>query len=138
MSQPNTDLVRTFFAEADRGRTAVELLSPGFTAEFTGLPPMDTQAYDQFEETVRAAFSDIRHRLEDLVAESDTVAVRLTLEGTHTGEFLGVPASGAHISVEGTAFLRVADGRITRLWGFLDQMGLMQQIGALPASEPSG
>lgn len=138
MSQPTTDLVRTFFGEADSGRTAVELLSPGFTAEFTGLPPMDTHGYDQFEADVRAAFSGIRHEIHEVVAEGDRVAVRLTLRGTHTGDFMGVPASGEDIAVEGTAFLRVADNRITRLRGFLDQMGLLQQIRALPAPDPTG
>jgi predicted ester cyclase len=66
------------------------------------------------------------------VAEGDTVAVRLLFEGAHTGECMGSPASGQRFSVDGTAVLRMAGDKIAEFWGFLDQLGLMQQIGALP------
>jgi predicted ester cyclase len=138
MSDENKTLARSFFEEADRGRTPVELCSPGFTARFPGLPPMDVAGFDQFETMFRSAFSDLRHSIDDIVGERDRVGVRLRFEGTHTGRFMGVPASGTHFSVEGTAFLRVADGKVAELWGALDQMGLMQQIGGLPAPIPAG
>jgi predicted ester cyclase len=54
------------------------------------------------------------------------------------GDFMGVPASHKRFSVEGAAFLRIAAGKVTRLWGFLDQTGLMQQIGGLPAPAHAG
>jgi hypothetical protein len=122
-------VTRKFVEEADRGRTALELCAPGFTAHFPGLPPRDV---DEFETTIRSGFSDIGHPIEDLVAEGDTVAVRLLFEGAHTGEFMGSPASGQRFSVDGTAVLRMAGDKIAEFWGFLDQLGLMQQIGALP------
>lgn len=128
-------VARTFFAEADRGRTPVELLAPDFTAHFPGFPTMDRDGFDQFEETLRAGFSNIRHHIDDLVGEGDTVAVRLRLEAVHTGPFMGVPPTGEPISVQGTAFLCITGGTVVRFWGFLDQMGLMQQIGGLPAPE---
>jgi steroid delta-isomerase-like uncharacterized protein len=142
MSEENKAIARSFFHEADRGRTPVELCGPGFTAYFAGPGQMDLEAFDQFEAMIRSAFSDVRHPIEDMVGERDRVAVRLRFEGTHAGEFMGVPASGKHFSVEGTAFLRIRGGKLTRLFGSLDQMALMQQIGALPAlarlSGPSG
>jgi predicted ester cyclase len=46
---------------------------------------------------------------------------------------MGVPASGKRFSVDGTAFLRIVEGKVARLWGFLDQLSLMRQIGGLPA-----
>jgi predicted ester cyclase len=138
MSAENKALARSFFEQADRGRTPVELCAAGFTAHFPGLPPMDLAGFDQFEAMIRSAFSSITHPLEDLVGEGDEVAVRLRFEGTHTGDFMGVPASDKQFSVEGTAFLRVAGGRVAQLWGFLDQLGLMQQIGALPAPGQAG
>lgn len=116
----------------------MELCGPGFTAYFTGPPPMDLAGFDQFETIFRSAFSNISHTIEDIVGEGDTVAVRLRLEGTHTGDFMGVPASGEHFSSEGTAFLRFDEGKVTQLWGFLDQMNLMQQIGGLPAPSQAG
>lgn len=133
MSEASKALARSYFDEADRGRTPIELCAPGFTAHFPGLPPMDLEGFDQFEAMIRAAFSNIRHPIEDVVGEGDRVAVRLRLEGTHTGDFMGVPASGTHFSVEGTAFLHMPGGKVANLWGFFDQMSLMQQIGGLPA-----
>jgi hypothetical protein len=108
MSADNEALARSFFEQADRGRTPVELCTAGFTAHFPGPPPMDLEGFD--------------HRF----------------EGTHTGDFMGVPASGKQFSVGGTAFLHVAGGKVAQLWGFLDQLGLMQQIGGRPAPAQAG
>jgi steroid delta-isomerase-like uncharacterized protein len=138
VSATNKALARRYFEEADRGRTPVELCAPGFTAHFPGPPPMDLESFDQFETVIRSAFSDLKHPIADIVGEGDRVAVRLSLEGTHTGDFMGVPASGKHFSVEGTAFLHIVDGKVAQLWGFLDEMGLMQQIGGLPAPAQPG
>jgi predicted ester cyclase len=131
MSDAKT-VTRRFFEEADQGRTPVELCGAGFTANFSGLPVMDLEAFDQFEAMIRAAFSGIRHDLAELVADGDTVAVRLVFRGTHTGEFMGTGATSKHAAVDGTAFLHIAGGKVTQLWG-LDQLGLLQQIGAQPA-----
>jgi len=77
MSEGNKALARRFFQEADRGRTPVELCTPGFTAHFPGPPPMDLEGFDQFEAVFRSAFSKQEHAIEDLVGEGDEVAVRL-------------------------------------------------------------
>jgi SnoaL-like polyketide cyclase len=119
MSAANKALARRFFEEADRGRTPVELCAPGFTAQFPGPPAMDLEGFDQFEAMIRSAFSNIEHPIEDMVGEGDEVAVRLRMEGTHTGDFMGVPASGKRFSVEGTAFLRIAGARSPSSGGFL-------------------
>lgn len=137
MSDENTTLVRTIFEEVERGRTPMELLTPTFTAHVTGLPPMDADAFDQFETGFRAAFGH-DHEFDDIVAHGDRVAVRLRVTGTHTGEFMGVRASGQDIEVEGSAFFRIEGDRIAEFWGLIDQMGLMQQIGALPVPEQAG
>ncbi len=137
MSTRNTDLIRRFFEEADTGRTPVELLAPGFTARFPGMPTMDEDAFDQFETDFRAVFGHTHH-LDQVVAEANWVAIRLQVTGTHTGEFMGVPASGQDITVEGSAFLRITDGRIAEIVGFIDQLGLLQQIGALPGPDTAG
>ena len=138
MSAANKALARSFFQEADRGRTPVELCSPDFTAYFPGSPPMDLEGFDQFEAMIRSAFSNIEHSIEDLVGVGDDVAVRLRFEGIHMGDFVGVPASGQHFSVEGAAFLRIVGGKVARFWGFLDQMGPMKQITGPPTSVRTG
>ena len=119
MAADNETLARSFIKEADRGRTPVELCAAGFTAHFPGPPPMDLEGFDQFETMIRSALSYIRHPIEDLVGEGDKVAVRLRFEGTHTGDFMGVPASGKQFSVQGTAFLHIAGGRSPNCGGFL-------------------
>ena len=111
MSGENKALTRSFFDQADRGRTPVELCAADFTAQFPGLPPMDLEGFDQFEAMFRSAFSSIEHVLEELVEEGDDVAVRLRFEGIHMGDFMGVPPSDKQFSVEGAAFLRIARGQ---------------------------
>lgn len=117
MSEQNKTFARSFFQEADRGRTPVELCAPGFTAHFPGFPPMDLEGFDRFETAIHSAFSEMSHPIEEIVGEGENVAVRLRMEGTHTGDFMGVPASGKHFSVEGSAFLRIAEGKVAELRG---------------------
>jgi predicted ester cyclase len=138
MTHQNVAIARRFFAVADSGRTPVDLTSAGFSARFAGLPPMDLMMFDQFEGMMRSAFAEIRHAIDDIICEEDTVAIRLRFEAVHTGEFMGVPASDVRCSVDGAAFLRIVDGKVTRLWGFLDQMSLMRQIGGPPALVQQG
>jgi predicted ester cyclase len=61
-------------------------------------------------------------------AEGDRVSYRLTMRGTHTGEFLGVPASGRQVAVSLIAIVRIADGRLVEEWGGLDQPDLIRQM----------
>jgi predicted ester cyclase len=138
MTLDNEALARSFFEEADRGRTPVELCAAGFTAHFPGPPPMDLAGFDQFEAMIRSAFSGIRHPIEDLMGDGDRVAVRLRFEGTHTGEFMGAPASGKQFSVQARRSCTLPVGRSPSCGGFFDQLGLMQQIGGLPAPAQAG
>lgn len=133
MSEENKAIVRSFLEVQDREeRIPAELCSPDFTAHIAGAPPMDIAAFEQFEAVFSAGFSNIRHSIEDIVAEGDRVAFRLTIDSTHTGEFMGVPASGKQVSFLGIGIMRIADGKVADYWGSPDAMGLMQQIGALP------
>lgn len=78
------------------------------------------------------AFPDLRFEIEDLVADGDRVASRMTASGTHTGAYMGVPATGrkVHCSVFGIA--RVRDGKLVEHWGVTDELHLMEQIGLVP------
>jgi len=73
---------------------------------------------------------------EDLVAEGDRVAARWTVEGTHRGELLGIPATGRRFRFNGVSIYRLAEGKIAEQWEQLDRLGLLQQLGALPAPVP--
>jgi steroid delta-isomerase-like uncharacterized protein len=85
---------------------------------------------------LRSAFPDLRVTIEQVVAEGDLVAVRDTIRGTHRGPFAGMPPTGKQVTVGRIAIYRVVDGLITEHWANVDQLGLMQQLGALPAPAP--
>ncbi len=134
MSQENKALVRRFFEllELDQ-RVPEELLGPGFTYHVPGAPAKDLKATRERATEFIAAFSDFKRIEEDMVAEGDRVAFRSRLEMTHTGEFMGLAGSGKQISVVEMGIMRIADGKIAEMWGLLDTMGLMQQVGAMPS-----
>jgi predicted ester cyclase len=67
-----------------------------------------------------------------MIGEGDYVAFRYTIEGTHQGEFMGVAPTGKRVSVTAMEMLRFADGKMVDRWGNTDQLGILQQIGALP------
>jgi steroid delta-isomerase-like uncharacterized protein len=81
----------------------------------------------------RSAFPDFKITMDDAIVEGSQIAVRFTATGTHRGEFAGVPATGKSISISGIDIVRFEDDKIAEHWGYSDQMGLMQQLGAMPA-----
>ena len=80
-----------------------------------------------------AAFPDIQHTLEDQLADGDRVAVRLTVAGTQTGEFQGLPASGKHVRIGSINIFRCEGGKIAEQWVETDSLGMLQQLGAMPS-----
>ena len=81
-----------------------------------------------------ASFPDMYVTTGDLIAEGDRVVERWTLTGTHTGvPFSGTPASGKKFSVTGISVYRIANGQIVEHWGEMDFLGLLQQLGMIPA-----
>lgn len=130
-TEENKAIVRRFFELLElEQRLPEELLGPGFTYHVAGSPPKDLEASKQRARVFTTAFSDLKHIEEDMVAEGDRVAIRTRLEATHTGEFMGVAASDQQISVVENGFMRIEGGKIAEMWGLLDTLGLMQQIGA--------
>lgn len=83
-----------------------------------------------FEMLLRA-FPDFAVTVDDIIAEGDTVAVRLTERGTHEGEFMGIDPTGQEVEFQAMVFFRLEDGKIAERWTQLDQFGLMQQVGVV-------
>ena len=79
------------------------------------------------------AFPDTEISIEELIAEGDKVVMRWTSRGTHQGEFLGLPPSGKRVEVAGVTISRIEGGKIVEDWELTDTLGLMQQLGAIPA-----
>jgi len=78
-----------------------------------------------------AGFPDYQTIIDDLFAEGDKVAARITMIGTNTGSFMGIPPTGKHVSFTGIYIARIADGKIVEHWGEEDSISLLQQLGAL-------
>jgi predicted ester cyclase len=74
--------------------------------------------------------------IEDSISEGDQVAVRFRINGTHSAEFMGVPASGRLVNVSATGIFKIVDGKATDNWVNFDALGLLQQIGAVPMPAP--
>jgi predicted ester cyclase len=77
----------------------------------------------------------MRTTMDDLVADADKVAVAWTLEGTHHGELLGIPATGRHFRLSGMAIYRLAEGKITEAGEEFDRLNLIRQLGVHPTPE---
>ena len=86
-------------------------------------------------EVFLAGFPDLHSTIEDMVSEGDKVVLRWRIEGTHTGEFMGIAPSSKKISLDITEIFRVANGQLVEAWDQFDRLGLMQQIGAIPMPE---
>jgi steroid delta-isomerase-like uncharacterized protein len=139
MVEANKALVRRWFKEVwNDGREAAidELFSEHGVAYGLG----DTEAavhgpaeIKPFVRNLRTAIRDFHITIEDIIAEDDKVMVRILVEGTHTGDGLGVPPSGRRVRVPGMCLIRVEKGELVEGWNSWDQLGLLRQIGALPS-----
>ena len=81
----------------------------------------------------RSAFPDLNIAVEDLIAEGDRVAARVTITGTHEGELMGIPPTGKRVEVSSMDIIRFEDGKAAEHWGETDIMSMMQQLGVVPA-----
>lgn len=86
------------------------------------------QAYS----TVFKAFPDLQVTVEDQIAEGDKVVSRLTMSGTHKGEFMGIPPTGKRGTAKLIDIVRIAEGKVVERWGIMDQTDLMRQLGINP------
>jgi steroid delta-isomerase-like uncharacterized protein len=96
------------------------------------------EGYKQSLAMSRVAFPDGWITIEDMIAEGDKVVTRYTSRGTHQGEFLSMPPTGKTVAFTGVVIHRIAGGKIAEEWGTWDQLGLMQQLGAIPVPRASG
>jgi predicted ester cyclase len=86
----------------------------------------------EFVKQTRAAFPDLEFVLGAAVEEGDEVWAHVTINGTHRGEFLGVPGTGKKVSVPAIDRIRVREGKAVEHWGVTDVMSMMEQLGVVP------
>jgi len=97
--------------------------------------PEPIQGIAGFKELIAmlpAAFSDLQITEEDMVVEGDTVATRWTVSGTHRGEFMGTGPSGKPFRFTGTAFYRIADGKIVEAWSVNNSLEIVRELASIP------
>ena len=108
-----------------------------YAENYLGHDPAGTHAgsLEQLKQSAAAVFSafpDFSLTLDDVIVEEEMAAKRWTARGTHTGEWMGIPATGKAIVTTGNNLFRIVDGKIAECWAQSDALGLMQQLGVLP------
>ena len=137
MFEQNKAIVRRLYEEVwNLGDLDVveDIVSADFVDHRSGRP--DDLGPEAVRESVVAlceAFPDGRFTIEDIVVEGDRVAVRFTGRATHRGEFRGVQPTGRQVTVTGIGIYRIYGGQIVERWENIDQLGLWQQLVAVPA-----
>jgi len=138
--EENKAIVRSWF-HAFNGRdlgAADRIFAPQYTLHEPGLPPnfpKGPEGLRAFAGGLLRAFPDWHATIEDVIAEGDRVVLRFTEEGTHQAQFGHIPATGKKVKIGGVSIFRMAGGMIAEEWEFADSLGLLQQIGAIPAGE---
>ena len=110
-----------------------ELFDPDFQT-LTPVGTMDLDGFRGFVAAWQAGFSDLVCDVDDLVAEGDRVAWRVRARGTHTGEFMGIPATGRSVDFDSLNIGEFRDGRAYRHQVIMDMATMMAQLGAGPAA----
>src|SRR5579859_1467719 len=91
------------------------------------------ESYKQFISMYFAAFPDGRLTIEDIIAEGDKVVARHAFHGTHRGALMGIPATGKEVTATGINIIHFANGKAVEEWANYDDLGLLQQLGVIPA-----
>jgi steroid delta-isomerase-like uncharacterized protein len=137
----NKAIVRRFIDEVfinGRKETVDELLADDFVAHTwpsTGHPKADLKA--AIDRTSKG-LADPVFTIDDMIAEGDRVAVRLTAAATQVGEMMGMPPSGKRYEIGEIHIFRLRDRKVVEHWHQFDQMKMMQQLGAMPERTPVG
>jgi steroid delta-isomerase-like uncharacterized protein len=133
----NSAVTERFVDEViNQGR--LEIADEIVALDFVELDPLpgQQQGREGLKEVIammRSAFPDIHWVVEEVVEEGEKVVSRFTWTGTHKGMFLGVPATGKSVKVNGMVIDRVVGGKMTDSRILMDSLGMMQQLGVIPA-----
>jgi predicted ester cyclase len=140
MSAQNKAMIERLFEEVwNKGNLAVvdELVASSFVNHANPEAPQGIAGYKQSVTTSRSVWPDWHETIEDMLTEGDKVIVRFTIRGTHKGEMSSpmgtIAATGKQIAASGIVIYRLANGKIVERWGNVDTLGILQQVGAIPA-----
>jgi predicted ester cyclase len=134
--QDNKHLVTRYFKESMTSGLQADLTGKSFDSKSVYHLPsgdMDYARMKQISEELRTAFPDLTTSIDDIIAEGDKVVVRYTMKGTHKGIYRGIPGTGKKFTQVGIGIYRIKDGKFPEIWMVNDTLGLMLQVGAIPA-----
>ena len=138
-TKENKELVRRFWKslnEAPGDPDNIRLLCEKYDAPnfIYHSPSRDLNREQTIEMMVlsTSALPDQNVTIDDIVAEGDTVAIRYTMQATHRGTFMGIPATGKRFIIKGVLIDKIAEDKFIEEWGLSDTLGLMTQLGGMP------
>ncbi len=130
-------IVRRLLEEPWKGNWDVidEYVAPGYVGHDPSQPepirgPDGLRA--NFQQYIEG-FADARITVDDQIAEDDKIATRWTGRGTHTSEFAGMAATGKDVTISGLTLSRLEGGKVVEEWTTWDTLGMLVQLGAIPA-----
>ena len=139
-TEDNKAFVRRAIEEVwNKGNVALadELYAPNIRFQNPGVA--DVRTLEDFKRLVialRSPFPDGHMRIEDMIAEGDQVVSRYTFRGTNTADFVApmpLPATGKQVTMTGIAIARLTGGKVVEVLDMGDNLGLLQQLGLIPA-----
>ncbi len=133
----NRATVKRYYDEVFNGHNA-ELIDLLAVEDYVENDPFAGQGNGRSDlkarvEAILGAFNPVRFTVEDIVAEGDRVVVRWSQVGTQSGPFMGMPPTGREYRINGIDVHALREGRMAEHWHVVDQLGLLQQLGAIPA-----
>jgi predicted ester cyclase len=116
-------------------KTWDELMASNVVHHFNSAPEpiVGLSANKAFNASLFQGFPDIQHTIEDMITEGDKVVYRTTLQGTHTGNFMGIPPTGKSVIINDFTLLRIVERKIVEWWYDCNLLAVMQQLGLIPA-----
>jgi predicted ester cyclase len=137
-TEQNKAMIRRGFEEGinqNKLHLFEEVMAPTYVNHSMPAPVPGPEGFKMVIGMFRAAFPDLHVTLEDVFGEGDKVATRGYFTGTHQGEFNGIPATGKQVKVSYIDLWRLENGKAVDNWVQMDMIGLMQQLGVIPAPE---
>jgi len=135
MTEENKTLTRRWIEEMDKKNFAIieELATPSSIFYYPGFEPFNREAEQDLMKAFYSAFPDIQHTIHEQIAEGDKVVTRVTLRGTHEGDFQGIAPTGKRVTIEFPMIEHIVGGKIQEHRVYYDQLGLLQQLGVAPS-----
>jgi len=131
MSEHQKQTIIRWFEEVwNKGRRQAidEMLPPDCIIHDGGASLKGPEEFKKYFDLMRSAFSEIQVTPEEVISEGALVCLRWSVKMRHTGDGLGMPATGRNLQTTGVSIVRFTDGRFAEAWQNWDMMGVMQQI----------